>query len=297
LLRNIRPSDLNLFLTSNLNNSLPVLEKIHYLRGLLKRVNMRTRLLFYTLSTLILASCASPEDFYYLRNAGNEKIADQAIDSTASNPTIAIGDQLSIVLTSANLELNAIINASNFGGMPNGGAQGASTTGGYIVDENGEIEFPKVGKMKVAGKKMNSVQKELEVFLADYVKEPTVAIRRLNFRVTILGEVGRPGIIQVSNDRLNILQAIAQAGDLTIFGQRENILLVRETPEGKETVRLSLYDKAILSSPYYWLQNGDLLYVQPNKTKVNTNTTFFQVWPTIISSLSIFLVIFNQITR
>jgi polysaccharide export outer membrane protein len=104
-------------------------------------------------------------------------------------------------------------------------------------------------------------------------------------------------MIQVPYDRLNILQAIAQAGDLTIFGQRENILLVRETPEGKETVRLSLYDKAILSSPYYWLQSGDLLYVQPNRTKVNTNTTFFQVWPTIISSFSFFLLILNQVSK
>jgi polysaccharide export outer membrane protein len=112
-----------------------------------------------------------------------------------------------------------------------------------------------------------------------------------------LGEVVRPGIVQIQYDRMNILQALAQAGDLTIFAQRENILLVRETPQGKETVRLSLYDKSLLSSQYYWLQSGDLIYVQPNKTKVNTNTTFFQVWPTIISSASIFLVILNQIVK
>jgi len=260
---------------------------------------MCIRLLFYTLSILILASCASPEDFYYLRDAGNEKIADQAIDSTASNPTIAIGDQLSIVLTSASVELNTLINAANFGGAQGGMAQGrmVSPVMGYLVDANGEIEFPKIGKMKVAGKRMTAVQKELESVLADYVKEPAVAVRRLNFRVTVIGEVANPGIVQIPYDRMNILQALAQAGDLTIFAQRENILLVRETPQGKETVRLSLYDKSLLSSQYYWLQSGDLLYVQPNKTKVNTNTTFFQVWPTIISSASIFLVILNQIVK
>jgi len=260
---------------------------------------MRIYWLFYTLSVLFLASCASPEDFYYLRNAGNEKIADQAIDSTASNPTIAIGDQLSIVLTSASVELNTLFNAANFGGAQGGMAQGGmvSPVMGYMVDANGEIEFPKIGKMKLAGKPMASVQKELETVLADYVKDPVVAVRRLNFRVTVIGEVAQPGIVQIPYDRLNILQALAQAGDLTIFAQRENILLVRETPQGKETVRLSLYDKSLLSSPYYWLQSGDLLYVQPNKTKVNTNTTFFQVWPTIISSASIFLVILNQIVK
>lgn len=260
---------------------------------------MRIRLLFYTLSILFLASCASPEDFYYLRNAGNEKIADQAIDSTASNPTIAIGDQLSIVLTSASAELNTLINAANFGGAQGGMMQGGmiSPVMGYLVDANGEIEFPRIGKLKVAGKRMTSVQKDLENVLADYVKDPAVAVRRLNFRVTVIGEVTNPGLIQIQYDRLNIFQALAQAGDLTIFAQRENILLVRETPQGKETVRLSLYDKSLLSSPYYWLQSGDLIYVQPNKTKVNTNTTFFQVWPTIISSASIFLVILNQIVK
>jgi polysaccharide export outer membrane protein len=260
---------------------------------------MRIRLLFYTISILFLASCASPEDFYYLRNAGNEKIADQAIDSSASNPTIAIGDQLSIVLTSASIELNTLINAANFGGGQGGMMQGGmiSPVIGYLVDANGEIEFPKIGKMKLAGKPMTSVQKELETVLADYVKDPAVAVRRLNFRVTVIGEVANPGLIQIQYDRLNIFQALAQAGDLTIFAQRENILLVRETPQGKETVRLSLYDKSLLSSQYYWLQSGDLLYVQPNKTKVNTNTTFFQVWPTIISSASIFLVILNQIVK
>ena len=260
---------------------------------------MRIRLLFYTIGVLFLASCASPEDFYYLRDAGNEKLADQAIDSSASNPTIAIGDQLSIVLTSASVELSTIINAANFGGSQGGMGQGGivSPVIGYLVDAEGEIEFPKIGKLKVAGKSMNSVKGILEKSLSDFIKDPTLTIRRLNFRVTVMGEVVRPGIVQIQYDRLNILRALAQAGDLTIFAQRENILLVRETPQGKETVRLSVYDKSLLSSQYYWLQSGDILYVQPNKTKVNTNTTFFQVWPTIISSASIFLVILNQIVK
>lgn len=261
---------------------------------------MRLRLLFYSLGVIFFASCASPEDFYYLRDAGNEKFSNQFIDNTASNPTIAIGDRLSIVLSSASIELNAMINSANFAGTQGGNvaqSTNASPLLGYLVDANGEIEFPKIGKMKVAGIQMSELRIQMEQVLSDYVKDPTVAIRRLNFRVTVMGEVARPGIVQIPYDRMNILQALAQAGDLTIFAQRENILLVRETPQGKETVRLSLYDKSLLSSQYYWLQSGDLIYVQPNKTKVNTNTTFFQVWPTIISSLSVFLVIVSQIAK
>jgi polysaccharide export outer membrane protein len=261
---------------------------------------MRIRLPFYILCILFLASCATPEDFYYLRDAGNEKIADQFIDSTASNPTIAIGDQLSIVLSSASIELNAMINNANFGGIQGVNPMQSGNINpliGYLVDANGEIEFPKIGKIKVSGKQMVELQKFLEKALEDYVKDPTVSIRRLNFRVTVMGEVARPGVVQIQYDRMNIMQALAQVGDLTIFAQRDNILLVRETPQGKETVRLSLYDKSLLSSEYYWLQSGDIIYVQPNKTKVNTNTTFFQVWPTIISSMSVFLVIVNQIVK
>ncbi|MFM2228702.1 MAG: hypothetical protein RL664_2045 [Bacteroidota bacterium] len=261
---------------------------------------MYIRLLFYSLGVLFLASCASPEDFYYLRDAGNEKIADQFIDSTASNPTIAIGDQLSIVLSSASIELNAMINNANFGGIQGVNPMQSGNINpliGYLVDANGEIEFPKIGKIKVSGKQMVELQKFLEKALEDYVKDPTVSIRRLNFRVTVMGEVARPGVVQIQYDRMNIMQALAQVGDLTIFAQRDNILLVRETPQGKETARLSLYDKSLLSSEYYWLQSGDIIYVQPNKTKVNTNTTFFQVWPTIISSMSVFLVIVNQIVK
>ena len=113
---------------------------------------------FYIFFALFLASCATPEDFYYLRDAGNEKIADQAVDITASNPTIAIGDQLSIVLFSASTEMNTLINAPNSGGV----GQVGNVTAGYFVDEKGEIEFPKMGRIKVAGKKMNAIKETIE---------------------------------------------------------------------------------------------------------------------------------------
>jgi polysaccharide export outer membrane protein len=258
---------------------------------------MRIRLIFYTLSILLLASCASPEDFYYLRNAGNEKIAGNSADTLTSNPMIQPGDQLSIIVTSSSPELTMLLNSNNLGGMQQLNQSNVSVTSGYYVANNETIEFPKVGVIVTAGLTFKNLEHIIEKGLSDYVKDVAVTVRRMNFRITMLGEIARPGMYNVQYDRINILQAIGNAGDLTIFGKRDNILLVRESPQGKETVRLSLYDKELLNSPYYYLKSGDVIYVEPNRTRVNTNTTFFQVWPTIISSLSVLLVIVNQIAK
>lgn len=258
---------------------------------------MRIRLLFYTLSVLILASCASPEDFYYLRNAGNEKIVANPADTLTSNPVIQPGDQLSIVVSSSSPELTLLLNANNLGGMNQVNQSTISVQAGYYVANNETIEFPKLGVIATKGLTFKNLEKIIEKGLTDYAKDVSATVRRTNFRITILGEVTRPGMYNIPYDRINILQAIGNAGDLTIFGKRDNVLLVRETAQGKETVRLSLYDKELLNSPYYYLKSGDVVYIEPNKTRVNTNTTFFQVWPTIISSLSVLLVIVNQIAK
>jgi polysaccharide export outer membrane protein len=258
---------------------------------------MRIRLLFYTISILFLASCASPEDFYYLRNAGNEKIAGNPADTLTSNPVIQPGDQLSIVVSSSSPELTILLNSNNLGGTQQANLSVISVTSGYYVSNNETLEFPKLGVIATKGLTFRNLEHTIQKGLSDYVKDVAVSVRRMNFRITVLGEVNRPGLYNIPYDRINILQAIGNAGDLTIFGKRDNVLLVRETAQGKETVRLSLYDKELLNSPYYYLKSGDVVYVEPNKTRVNTNTTFFQVWPTIISSLSVLLVIVNQIAK
>ena len=258
---------------------------------------MRIRHLFYTICILFLASCASPEDFYYLRDAGNEKIAGNPNDSLSNNPIIQPGDQLSIVVTSTNPELTALLNSNNLGGTQQVSQGIVTVTSGYYVSNDESLEFPKLGVIRTKGKTFKELERIIELGLSDYVKDVSATVRRTNFRITILGEVARPGMYNIPYDRINILQAIGNAGDLTIFGKRDNVLLVRETAQGKETVRLSLYDKELLNSPYYYLKSGDVVYIEPNKTRVNTNTTFFQVWPTIISSVSVLLVIVNQIVK
>lgn len=141
----------------------------------------------------------------------------------------------------------------------------------YLVDVNGEITFPVVGKIKVAGLKKSEAQDLIRQKLEPYLKNPIVLIQFRNYKVTILGEVQRPGTYTISNERISILEALGLAGDLTIYGKRDNVLLIRESEGGKkEYVRINLNNTDILSSGYYYLQQNDVIYVEPNKTKVTS---------------------------
>ncbi len=141
----------------------------------------------------------------------------------------------------------------------------------YIVDINGEITSPILGKIKIGGLKKSEAVALIKEKLQPYLKDPIVTIQFLNYKITILGEVQRPGTYTISNEHTSILQALGIAGDLTIYGRRDNVLLIREMEGGKkEYIRLDLNKTDILSSPFYYLQQNDIIYVEPNKTRMNT---------------------------
>ena len=141
----------------------------------------------------------------------------------------------------------------------------------YIVDANGEIKFPILGLIKIGGLKKSEAENLIKEKLQPYLKEPIVSIQFLNYRVTILGEVAKPGTYTIKNERISLLEALGLAGDLTIYGRRDNVLLIRELDGGKkEYIRINLKDIDVLSSPFYYLQQNDVIYVEPNKTRINT---------------------------
>jgi polysaccharide export outer membrane protein len=140
----------------------------------------------------------------------------------------------------------------------------------YLVNKEGQIDFPVVGKIKVSGYTQFELENELKTILRKYLKnnEPIVTVRLLSFRITVLGEVAHPGPIFISRDRVNILEVLAMAGDMTVYGKRDDVQIQREMPDGSyhiETVDISKID--IVSSPYFYLQQNDLVYVVPNRTK------------------------------
>lgn len=233
--------------------------------------NRAFRLILFLSVLLSLYSCTAHKSIPYLTNMGNESIENKQNSETR----ITINDQLTIVVNSTTPEATVAFNLNVTPTQLNG----ATLTMGqslqtYLVNSNGMINFPIIGEIKVA----DLTKEELESLIKSriypqYLKEePIITIRITNFRVSVLGEVNRPGNFPVSNERINIFEALALAGDLTLYGKRNNILLVREGEKGKtETVRLNLQDKDILQSPYFYLKQNDVIYVQPNKPKGNAS--------------------------
>ena len=148
---------------------------------------------------------------------------------------------------------------------------------GYLVDNDGMINFPIVGKIHVAGLTKTECEDLIKSKIQPYLartENPLVSVRTSSYRITVIGEVNRPGVIPVSTEKISLVEALAEAGDMTIYGKRDNVLLVREDKSGeKHKVRLNMNDANIINSPYYYLQQNDIVYVEPHKVKARN--TFF----------------------
>lgn len=148
---------------------------------------------------------------------------------------------------------------------------------GYLVDNDGMINLPIVGKIHVAGLTKTECEDLIKSKIQPYLartENPLVSVRTSSYRITVIGEVNRPGVIPVSTEKISLIEALAEAGDMTIYGKRDNVLLVREDKSGeKHKVRLNMNDANIINSPYYYLQQNDIVYVEPHKVKARN--TFF----------------------
>ena len=158
----------------------------------------------------------------------------------------------------------------------------------YLVNNQGEIDFPVLGKLKVGGMTKNEAESMIREKLQPYLKEtPIVTVRMANYKISVLGEVNKPGTFTVSNEKVNVLEALAMAGDMTVYGVRDNVKLIREDAQGKrQIVMLDLTKSDLVLSPYFYLQQNDILYVTPNKTKARNsdigNTTTIAISATSI---------------
>ncbi len=213
-------------------------------------------------------------------------------------------DLLSIRLSSLSKESNALFNE----GVLETAIPAASTAtteviipaNSYLVDSKGYINFPVLGKVLVGGLTKDEATAELTAKIKKYVKSPIVTIRLLNFKITVIGEVNKPSSFLVPTERVNILEALGLAGDMTPYGRRENVLLIREVNGVRSTTHLNLNNKELLDSPYFYLQQNDLIYVVPDRLKevqASTNTRTI-TYATIAASVLVALVFnFQNIFR
>ena len=159
----------------------------------------------------------------------------------------------------------------------------------YLVDNEGKINFPVLGELHVGGLTKKATEQMIVEKLKPYIKEiPIVTVRMVNYKISVIGEVARPGTFTISNEKVNLLEALAMAGDMTVYGIRDKVKLIREDNQGKrEIITLNLNDSDIINSPYYYLQQNDILYVTPNKTVsknsgISNSTT---IWISVVGTL------------
>ena len=171
----------------------------------------------------------------------------------------------------------------------------------YLVNNEGYIDFPVLGRLQVGGLTKNEAENLIREKLGDYLKEvPIVTVRMSNYKIAVLGEVARPGMFTVNNEKVNIFEALAMAGDLTIWGMRDNIKLIRENANGqREIINLNLNNAEIVTCPYYYLQQNDIIYVNPNKTKAKisdigqSTSLWFSATSILVSIASLLVTIFR----
>ena len=247
-------------------------------------------------SLLLLMSCSSSKNVAYIQNSDT---VDFSRWEVLYDARIMPKDILMITVNTVNPEasapFNLVVSASLRSGTGNQGMSSNRALQTYLVDNDGCIEFPVVGRLKVGG----LTKSECEQLIHDKIRRflnaeetPIVTVRMSNYKISVLGEVSRPGMFTVGNEKINIFEALAQAGDLTIYGVRDNVKLIREDENGQKNVyTLNLNDAEIINSPYYYLQQNDIIYVEPNKVKsrnsgIGQSTSLWLTTTSILISLS-----------
>ena len=220
-----------------------------------------------------------------------EKILNQTILKIQKN------DILAITVSSLNPEASAIFNmgtTSSIQGNTTGTINPTYTANGFMVDEKGTIQLPLVGSVQIEGLTTTQARELIQSKLIAYLKEPVVSLRLVNFRVTVLGDVLRPGVYPVNNERVNVSEALSMSGDLTITAQRNNVLLVREIDGKRQYIRLNMQSKELFNSPFYYLQNNDVIYVQPGSAKYASVDSSYRNVSIVLSALSVIALIISR---
>lgn len=228
--------------------------------------NIIAIILVYILS---LTSCTSYKNVPYLQNSADLKNIEQQnvmFDAKIQPKDMLIINVVSPSNPNASLPYNLTV------GVPYDSRQSIttqSTLQTYVVDNDGYINFPKLGKLKVVGKTKSEVEQMIfSKIKGAFVEEPIVTVRFHNFKISVLGEVNAPGAYNIANEKVTIFEALALARDLTIYGRRDNVKLIRENIDGKREIHeINLNDVSVLTSPFYYLQQNDVIYVTPNKAK------------------------------
>ena len=248
-------------------------------------------LVLFVVTVLFCTSCANRKNLIYLQQDSVQLNTIYELNS----PKLQAGDILAISVTADDIRATQPFNQIS----PYQGGTIQTTNPfipTYAIDNNGEIDFPKLGKIKLAGKTRTQAMDFLRSELGKFIVDPGVSMVVRNFRVTVLGEVKSPGTYSVDNDRITLLEALGMAGDLTINGVRKNILVIREQDGKKQEYRIDLTKRDVLNSPVYYLAQNDVVYVQPNGAKIQSSK-YTQNTSIFVSVASVVITVISVLTR
>jgi polysaccharide export outer membrane protein len=248
--------------------------------------------------TILVSACASTKKVRYFNNIQDSEVRSRFEYTEA---VIQKNDLLSILISSSvNPEASRIFNGmAPVIGEVDPGAGSQMSAPGYLVDAEGNIEIPVLGSIKAMGLTKMQLKESIIKNLIDQqlLIDPIVSIRFLNYKVTVLGEVARPTVVNVPAERITLLEALGLAGDLTIYGNRENVMILREEDGKKIVKRMNLNSTELLYSPYYYLKPNDIVYVEPTRARV-ASTSNTRIWlPVIFSGITVLAITFDRLTR
>lgn len=232
---------------------------------------MGKKLIYFILLILpaLAVSCASTKKIAYFQELEQTEVHRQ-IDEYQVR--IMPNDNLYISVSALNMDAVQIFNTTGSNSYPSSLSSDMLNISGYLVDNDGYINYPAIGKVKLGGLTKAEATGLMTEKISEYIVDPTVNIRYLNYKVTVLGEVTRPGSYPIKDERVSILEALGMAGDLTIYGKRDNVLVCREINGTKFYERIDLTSPKVFESDYYYLQQNDIVYVQPNKARSGSSS-------------------------
>ncbi|MNQ33543.1 Polysaccharide biosynthesis/export protein [compost metagenome] len=260
---------------------------------------MKSKIPFIKITSFLLLvflcfSCGSKQDVVYYQNI-DSMTAQQ--NSNSYEIKIQPDDLLMIIVSADDPEVAIPFNLRTYSTSTNNRldiAQGQQTVQLYLVDQSGNIEFPVLGKLKLGGLTRTEALQLLQTKISIYIKNPIVNLRIMNFKISLQGEVNLPGTYPVASERITLIEALSMAKDLTIYGKRDNILVIREINGAKTYNRVDITKSDFINSPFYYLTQNDVVYVEPNKTRINSsvvgpNTSVIISAISILVSLSVLI--------
>lgn len=239
-------------------------------------------------------NCSSPKRVVMFQTANSTE--DTLSLPAVYEQAIKVGDNLSIQINTLSTEASALFNSYaplSQSDQPTV-ANPSSTGRGYRVDHDGSITIPIIGKVEVEGLTNSQAETLIQDKLKPQFNELTVSVRNQNFRISVLGEVARPGFFPINSEQITLPEALGLAGDITIYGRRTNVMVIREQNGRKTFTKIDLTQRALFSSPYYYLHSNDVVYVEPSKSRLASTDRIYVIAPLIVGTLTSLAIFFTR---